>query len=257
MLSGMGALWTSRQAAAYKSYTSVLGQFNFLLNYFDMVTGAHHVMPAAVITQVRTAAMTAWAATKICCTSPRKLALFGPGLHGRSHLEALQETLCFSEIAVADTANVSGACAEYAMRYGIPTRQVQAQVAVTNADLVVTVTRSRQPVLDGHWLKPGAGVCAVGTSLPSGTEIDAVTRQRCNRVVVEWKPQSMMEAGEIVMGLSDGSLSADRIFDIGELENLGVASRERAEDSELFKAVGIGLSDLVAARLAVLSLAGR
>src|SRR5689334_8542067 len=59
-LSGMGALWESRAAAAYKTYTSLNGQFNFLVNLFDLNDQTHHVMPAAEITRARTAAMTAW-----------------------------------------------------------------------------------------------------------------------------------------------------------------------------------------------------
>jgi len=117
--------------------------------------------------------------------------------------------------------------------------------------VVVTITRSKQAVFDGQWLKPGAAVCAVGTSLPSGSEIDACTRRRCQRVIVEWKPQSLVEAGEVVQGLADQSLDPDRIVDVPEMLSAGTPWRQSEGDIILFKAVGVGLSDLVAARLAV------
>ena len=250
-LSSMGAVWQSRQVAAYKTYTSVAGQFNFLLNLFDLTTGAHHVMPGNEVTRARTAAMTTWAAREITTPQPQKLALFGLGIQGRTHLEALQETLQFKEIAVVDTADVSSACHQLSAQYGVPVAQFTPEVAVRGADLVVTITRSKTPVFDGAWLKSGASVCAAGTSLPGGSELDATTRQRCSRAIVEWKPQSLVEAGEIVMGLADGSLEASRICDIPDMLAGQTPWRRNPDEILLFKAVGVGLSDLVAAALAV------
>jgi ornithine cyclodeaminase len=256
-LSGMGALWESRGVAAYKTYTSLNGQFDFLVNLFDLARQEHHVMPAAEITRARTAAMTAWVAPKITRTGAKKMAIFGLGIQGRTHLEALQETMGFADIAVVDTADVSAACASFSACYGIPVRQVSPQEAVTGADLVVTVTRSKQPLFDGAWLQRGAAICAVGTSLPTGTEIDQVSRARSDRVIVEWKPQSLVEAGEIVIGLADKSLDASQISDLPELLGSEAPWRRTPEEIILFKAVGVGLSDLVAARRVVEALRGR
>ena len=253
-LSSMGAVWQSRQVAAYKTYTSVAGQFNFLLNLFDLSTGAHHVMPGNEVTRARTAAMTTWAAREITTPQPQKLALFGLGIQGRTHLEALQETLQFKEIAVVDTADVSAACRELSAQLGAPIVQTTPEAAVRGADLVVTITRSKTPVFDGVWLKPGASVCAAGTSLPGGSELDATTRQRCSRAIVEWKPQSLAEAGEIVIGLADGSLNASRIYDLPEVLASKTPWRRDPQEIVLFKAVGVGLSDLVAAALTVKAL---
>lgn len=250
-LSSMGAVWQSRQVAASKTYTSVAGQFNFLLNLFDLATGAHHVMPGNEITRARTAAMTTWAAREMANPNPQKLAVFGLGIQGRTHLEALQETLQLKEIAVVDTADVSAQCAVLTSQLGIPVYQALPQPAVTGADVVVTITRSKTPVFDGAWLKPGASVCAVGTSLPSGSEIDATTRQRSSHVIVEWKPQSLAEAGEIVQGLQDKSLNIERIKDLPEMLASQAPWRQNPDDIMLFKAVGVGLSDLVAARLVI------
>jgi ornithine cyclodeaminase len=93
--------------------------------------------------------------------------------------------------------------------------------------------------------------------LPSGTEIDQVSRARSDRVIVEWKPQSLVEAGEIVIGLADKSLDASQISDLPELLADDEPWRRTPEEIILFKAVGVGLSDLVAARLVVNRLRGR
>jgi ornithine cyclodeaminase len=91
----------------------------------------------------------------------------------------------------------------------------------------------------------------VGTSLPNGSEVDATTRLRSNSVIVEWKPQSLLEAGEIVQGLEDHSLDMERIIDLPQMLATKISWRNLSKDIILFKAVGVGLSDLVAARLAV------
>ena len=175
----------------------------------------------------------------------------GLGVQGQAHLEALQDILNFQEIAVVDTADVSDRCKDLAKQHGIFIHPSTPSEAVTGADLMVTITRSKQPVFDGIWLKPGTSVCAVGTSMPSGSEIDATTRSRSQQVTIEWKPQSLVEAGETMMGLADKSLSPDGISDLPEMLAQNSPWQKNADDIILFKGAGVGLSDLVTARFAV------
>ena len=79
----------------------------------------------------------------------KKLALFGLGVQGQAHLEALQDILNFQEIAVVDTADASDKCENLAKQHGIFIHPSTPSEAVTGADLVVTITRSKQPVFDG------------------------------------------------------------------------------------------------------------
>lgn len=98
-----------------------------------------------------------------------------------------------------------------------------------------------------RWLKPGAFVAAVGTSLPSGRELDDHTLARAARIVVEWKPQSLVEAGEIVLGKAAGSVQDQRLVDLPEIFSGLAPWRIRPQELVVFKAVGVGLTDLAAA----------
>ena len=118
-----------------------------------------------------------------------------------------------------------------------------------DADVVVTVTRSKQPLFDGRVLKPGAFVAGVGNSLPTGRELDDATLSRADRIVVEWKPQSCIEAGEIVLGKLSGAVDDTQIVDLEEIFSGKAPWRTSPQEIVVFKAVGVGLTDIAAASL--------
>ena len=194
-------------------------------------------------------------AGKALRSGSRKLALFGAGLQGRAQVEAMLALQQFDDVAVMDPKGSSAWCAELAAQHGcrvsLSDARADAREAVRGAQLILTATRSKTPVFDGAWLEPGAVVIATGTSLPDGTELDDATLQRASRVLVEWKPQSLVEAGEVVLGLSSGALDSDRIADMVDLYAGRTAWRESDDDIVVFKSVGIGLADVACGWLAL------
>src|SRR5882762_1104554 len=115
------------------------------------------VMDGRLITEMRTAAVSA-AATKLLAPKDAKvLAILGSGVQARSHVEALRLVRQFEEIRVWSP-NKSHA-EQFAKEIGAKTMSVEA--AVRGADVVVTVTSSKMSILEGKWLKPGCHVNAV------------------------------------------------------------------------------------------------
>jgi ornithine cyclodeaminase len=259
-LSTMGAIWRTAGTAGAKTYTTVDGRFEFVFDLFDISESGQgrHVasMDGSELTRLRTPALSAHVSGRgtVAC---RKLALFGFGVQGRAHLEALAALLPLREVCVVETRDAGGDCEAAARRLDLPVRQCTAEAAVRDADLVVTATRSKQPLFDGGWLKPGAFVVAVGTSLPTGRELDDTTLMRAARVIVEWKPQSLVEAGEVVIGRQLGLLDEARIVDVPQIMAGQAVWRESAEEIVVFKSVGVGLMDLAVATEAWKSWRGR
>ena len=248
-LSSMGALWPDAKLAGEKVYTTVNGRFGFLFTLFDLEGGTPvAVMQADELTRVRTAALTALAVSR-GAGATRKLAVFGAGVQGRSHIEALVRALPFDRVDVVDLSDVSTWCARASRQFEVAIRQCGTLAALHEADVVVTVTRSKQLLFDGALLKPGAFVAAVGTSLPDGRELDDATLGRAGRIVVEWKPQSCVEAGEIVLGRAAGAVDDARVVDLVELFSGRARWRSRDDEIVVFKSVGVGLTDLAAASL--------
>lgn len=248
-LSAMGAVWLDEGLAAVKTYGTVAGKFDFVVNLFDTATGRPlATVQGNEITRFRTPALSVHAAGRLA-TGHRVLALFGTGVQGTAHLDALMAARPFDEVRVVGHGDIAGWCVDAAARWQRPVRVMTADAAVDGADVVVTATRSKTPLFDGARLRPGATVIAVGTSLPTGSELDDATLARSARVIVEWKPQSLVEAGEVVTGRAHGVLADDRIVDLVELGAEGTRWRLGDDEIVTFKSVGVGLTDLAAAGL--------
>jgi ornithine cyclodeaminase len=250
-LSAMGGIWLARQVAGIKSYPTVGGQFNFVMSLFDLREGGPLVtLPGGELTRFRTAALAVLAARRMLAKPHPRIALFGFGVQGHSIAQALAD-LKPAHLAVVDPGATAERIAAFARNVDFAVQPMGAQDAVGQADLVVTATRSKAPVFDGAWLRPGASVVAIGTSLPTGRELDDTTMRRATRVLVEWKPQSLVEAGEVVLAQASGALQGDeKIADLAEIFAGHAPWRAGADEIVVFKSVGLGLCDVAAAWLA-------
>lgn len=250
-LSTMGGIWRTRNVAGTKSYATVDGNFSFLTMLFDLETNKPcAVFPGAELTRFRTAAICAMAARMLLNRPLRKVAIFGFGQQGRCAAEAIVRGLKPSLLSVVDPMVRKGAVSAFAASERVDAKLATAQEAVRHADLIVTATRSKTAVFNGDWLSPGASIIALGTSLPNGSELDVKTLSMCSRVIVEWKSQSMSEAGELALGQSSGAIAPDRVSDFLEMFSTSALWRRTEDEILLFKSVGIGLSDVAAAWLA-------
>src|SRR5438094_5664232 len=133
----------------------------------DPETGAPlAVMDGRLITEMRTAAVTAAATKLLAARDAKVLAILGSGVQARSHVEALRFVRSFEEIRVWSPTKA------HAERFAkeIGAKAMPAEEAVRDADVVVTATNSKTAVLKGSWLRPGCHVNAVGACRPDWRE---------------------------------------------------------------------------------------
>jgi ornithine cyclodeaminase/alanine dehydrogenase-like protein (mu-crystallin family) len=202
----------------------------------DPDTGAPlTVMDGRLITEMRTAAVSA-AATKLLVSPDAKiLAILGSGVQARSHVEALRLVRNFEEIRVWSPTH------EHAERFAkeIGAKSMSAEEAVRGADVIVTATSSKTPVLKGSWLKVGCHVNVVGASRPDWRELD--NDAMANVVFVDSRAGAMKESGDVI-------LSGAKIYtEIGEALAGKVPSR--ASETTIFKSLGMAVEDIAAAML--------
>jgi ornithine cyclodeaminase/alanine dehydrogenase-like protein (mu-crystallin family) len=202
----------------------------------DPQTGAPlAVMDGTLITEMRTAAVSA-AATKLLASPDAKvLAILGSGVQARSHVEALRLVRNFEQVRVWSRA------AKHAERFAneISAKAMAEEDAVRGADVVVTATNSKTPVLKGSWLKAGCHVNAVGACRPDWRELD--DEAMANVVFVDSREAAMKESGDVI--LSGATIYAE----LGEA--LAGKVPPRANDTTIFKSLGMAVEDIAAALL--------
>src|SRR6266513_2488610 len=162
------------------------------------------IMEGRLITEMRTAAVSAAATKLLAARDAKVLAILGSGVQARSHVEALRFVRSFEEIRVWSPTKA------HAERFAkeIGAKAMPAEEAVRDADVVVTATNSKTAVLKGSWLRPGCHVNAVGACRPDWRELD--DEAMSNVVFVDSREGALKESGDII-------LSAAKIYaELGE-----------------------------------------
>ena len=249
-LSTLGAVLPDQGYAGAKVYTTIEGQFNFLILLFSAADGnVLASFDAAAITRLRTAACSVIAGSYLARKDSSRLALFGLGVQGREHAIQLAAAYPLEEIRVCDPYSSDEAAQELERACGVKVVRRGAAAAVDGADMVVTASRSRTALFDGQQLAAGVFIAAIGSSLPDTRELDDATLARASLVAVDWKPQTMVEAGDIVLA-NPSALRPEKIVELADLVTGRASGRSQADEVTIYKAVGVGLQDVALAGLA-------
>jgi ornithine cyclodeaminase len=182
------------------------------------------------------------------------LAILGAGVQARAHLESLSAVRAFDAVRIySRTEAHARALAEESGVGGVTvTVAVTAEQAVRGADVVVTATSSREPVLEREWLGPGVHVNAVGASTPAARELDVET-VAASALFCDSRESLRNEAGEFRLALHQGAITGEDHVraELGEVLAGRAAGRRDDEELTLFRSLGLAVEDLAAAAHAV------
>jgi thiomorpholine-carboxylate dehydrogenase len=194
------------------------------------------IVDASALTAMRTAAVSAAVTRRLASRQSKVLALLGSGVQAYSHFDALCHVCEFEEVRVWSRTP------EHARRFAAEHGAIamDAESAVRGADVVVTATPAREPILEGAWLKPGAHVNAIGAPMPTWRELDDAAM--ANVVVVESREAASAESGDVI--LSGASIHAE----VGEI--FAGTKTVPPSATTVFKSVGVAVEDVFAAKLA-------
>jgi ornithine cyclodeaminase len=221
----------------------------------DGTTGQlHALVDASAITAIRTAAVSAVATRVLARQDARVLAIIGAGVQARRHLMAIPLVRPIERVLVA------GRTPERAMAF-IAAQQSEtrchleaaasAEAAVREADIVVTTTTAREPVLAGAWLRPGTHVNAIGASRPTHREIDTATWAAA-LAFVDRRESLEREAADYQQARDEGAIGPEQIpGEIGDLLLGRIPGRTSPEQITLFRSLGLAAEDLAAAQYVV------
>lgn len=241
-------------ALGLKSYTAFRSGIRFLVLLYSAKTGElKALIQAQRLGELRTGGAASVAIKHMARTQTPRGALFGAGVMGKAMLEGMFNARSFEQVSVVDVnaERLNTFCAEMSDRHAaniVPARS--ADEAIEDAQVVVTMTTSKEPVFDGKRLASGATVVAAGSNLLQKREVDSTVIRRSARIVVESIEQSALEAGDLFVPIDSGHLHWNQVHELSEVVLGSYPGRASDDEINLFKSVGLGLQDMaVAARI--------
>lgn len=208
------------------------------------------VMNASAITAIRTAAVSGLATRLLAREGAGELAIVGSGVQARSHLLAMAAVRPIHRCRVASRDEVSARrmTLEYRSRVSFPIESVTSvEEAVRGADVIVTATNSKEPVLRREWIAPGAHINLVGSSIATAREADSAT-MAAGSLFVDRRESTVNESGDYLFALREGAIGPDHIrAEIGEILIGRHSGRTAPKEITIFKSLGLAIEDLAAA----------
>ena len=206
------------------------------------------MIDADSITWMRTAAVTALATDYLAPKNATQLTLIGAGQQASSHLKAIKCIRDIEKVYVYDMYEASRITFINRMRAEFPEITFincsSLQSAVENSEIICTLTPSKEPFLDLSLVPKGAHINAIGTFTPDSRELksDLVSS---GKVFVDDYKATLSESGDILIPISEGNFSKDKIVaSLGEVVSGNYNANRKKEDITIFDAVGLAIEDL-------------
>lgn len=209
------------------------------------------VMGGGAITALRTAATAALAARLLARKNCSSVALVGAGLQARYQLRALLAVYRLTKVRVwgALKGEAERFCASFDVPGGLLVPASDVEEAVSAADLIVTCTPSRQPLVQARWVRPGTHINAIGADAPGKQELDPSILQSA-RVVVDELTQAV-HSGEINVPISRGTYSESLVHaSLADIVTGRRPGRSGPRQITVFDSTGLAVLDIHFARYA-------
>ena len=230
--------------AGLKSYAWLPGGTPFVVLLFSVANARlEAVIEADKLGQLRTGAASGVAARHLARPGAESLGVIGCGWQAASQIASIREAVPTIGRVVVHCRNeerLAAFCREH------DCEQAESHREAAGHDIVVTVTTSKDPVLRGEWLRPGALVCAVGANDPRRRELDNAVLERAAFVCCDSREDSQKESGDLIEPVAQGILDWLEVHELHEVVAGEVQGRSSADDVVLFKSNGIAAWDLAA-----------
>ncbi len=242
----------SISAFGYKAYSTFPGGGKFLVMLHDAETGELlSVMEASALGQIRTGAASGLATRHMAGPGASVVGIIGTGYQARSQLEAVCAVREVREVRVYSRTpeKREAYAATTGEKLGVEVVPVEsAEECVRGADIVVTITNAREPVLKGEWLEEGVHVNAAGSNHWMRRELDHVAVGRAGLIVVDDLEQAKLECGDLIWPLERGAFRWSMAYELKDVVVPGRISGRPTEGAiTLFESQGVALEDVAAA----------
>ena len=243
----MGAAYGAKGVHGLKAYAGLKGaQFHTLL-YSSLDGRLKAMIEVDLFGQMRTGAASGLATRLMANPDAHTLGVIGTGRQSRTQVIAVCAVRPIKRIRVfARTPEHREAYARALEKeLGVETLPAaSAEACVADANVVITITKSAEPVCRAEWLAQGAHVNAAGANSGDRREVDAETVLRAAVKATDHVEQAKVEAGEFRELVAAGKLAWSDIRELGEFVTGKAKGRTSPSELTLFKSLGIALEDV-------------
>jgi ornithine cyclodeaminase len=251
-LSTLGGVLPDCGYLGSKTYASCGSETGFAIALFSSETARPLAfLEGEGVTRLKGSITTALVAERWAREDAAVLSVFGTGVQARAHVEALRRVRPIRQVNVVSRGDAGDYVRWVETHVGIGARQVAADEAAANGDIIVAATRAASPLFDGNLVRPGTFVAAVGTSTLDRRELDQTLIDRADRIGVELKISAQAEAGDLT-GLGDWNTVAE----LPDILRDQLATRDTDREIRVFKSTGLGIADIAVAVAAYARLSG-
>jgi ornithine cyclodeaminase len=209
------------------------------------------VVHAGEVTAIRTAAASAVATDALARPDATRLAILGYGEQAATHARALSKVRPLASIDVwgRDPALAMAFAARTEAELGVPVHaHAGAEAAVAEADIICTVTNASEPILLGHWVRPGTHVNLVGSSAAGRVEVDDDLVVR-SRFIADYREGVLAQGAEFLAAKAKGLVDDSHVVgEIGQVLDGAIPGRQSEEQITVYKSLGHVVQDLAAAQ---------
>ncbi|HKQ77034.1 MAG TPA: ornithine cyclodeaminase family protein [Blastocatellia bacterium] len=234
-----------------KSYVVTRNKARFYVNLYDADSGdLLALIEADKLGQMRTGAASGVATKYLARADAKTIGVYGTGWQAQSQLEAVCAARHIESVKVYSRTpeNRERFCREMSARLnGVNIAPVEKPEEAADAGVIITITTSREPVLQGAWLKPGAHINAAGGNSVLRRELDDEVIRRSSFIAVDSIDQAKIEAGELVTAVEKGLLTWERVRELRFVVSGEMRGRTGDDQITLFKSLGVAIEDVAIA----------
>jgi alanine dehydrogenase len=198
---------------------------------------------------LRTGAASGVATRLLARPDSKRVGLFGSGRQARTQLLAVASVRKIEQVFVLspNRNHVERFCTEMEQKIACAVTPAGSAEELSNSDIIISATTSKEPVIFGRWLHDGTHINAIGSNALDRRELDDEAVKRCALIAVDNRDQAKQESAELVRAVAAGTLEWEQVSEIGEVAVGRVSGRPDEKSITLFKSLGVAMEDVALA----------
>ncbi len=240
-----------RDAMGLKVYTSYRIGTRFMVLLFSADTGdLLSIVQADHLGRMRTGAASGVATKYLAKDGATTVGMIGSGGQAATQLEAVcaVRNIKSARVFSRRPEPLAAFCDAMSRKLAIDVSPAPSpEAAITGADVIITITNSRDPVVKGEWISEGAHINAAGSNSLVRKELDNDAIRKSDIITVDSREQAQLECGDLLVAAERGAISWETVTELGDVVSGKTPGRTSDTQITLFESQGLAIQDVATA----------